>query len=236
VRFPTARQFHGAALLFLLVTTGSSRLQAGTAGAVMYVLNPTIVRTRGGGNLSVDLPRGQAVVLVDRGSDRVTLALADGDAGLLRAYGVRRMPRYTATPEQIASDFVPAAAWERARSEGARRVLERWPALTLEQAGQIFIGRPFVGMTEEQAEEATGRVVLAREAVPGEAGTMAWKVGHRPRSSELRLFTESRERGVRARTFEEFLSTRVRAVLTFRGGILVSIDPPEGQTSGLNWL
>jgi hypothetical protein len=243
VRFAAARRALGAVPLVLLFTArawGVPAENAGTVednrpGRVLYVLNPTVVRTRGGGNLSVDLPRGQAVVLVDRGPDRAILVPSDGDAGLLRAYGVRRVPRYTATPEQIARDFVPAAAWEKARAEGARLVRERWPALTPEQAGQIFLGWPFVGMTGDQAEEAIGRVVLAREAVPGDAGAVVWKVGRRPRSSELRLFTESRERGTRARTFEEFLATKIRALLTFRGGILAAIDPPENQTAGLNW-
>ena len=71
--------------------------------------------------------------------------------------------------------------------------------------------------------------------MPGEDGAAAWRVGRRPRSAELRLYTEARERGERARTFEEFLGTCTRAVLTFKGGVVVAIDPPSGQTPGLNW-
>jgi hypothetical protein len=204
-------------------------------GQILYVLHPTTVRTRGGGNLSVDLPRGQAVVLVDLGGDRAILAPGPSDTGVLRAFGVRKTPRYTATPSQLAADFVPRPAWEKALEEGVRRLRERWPDLTSGQAGRIFLGEPFVGMTEEQAEEAIGRLVLAREPVPGEDGAIVWTVGHRPRSAELRLYNEARERGERAPTFEEFISTRVRAVLTLRGGAVAAIDPPEGRTPGLNW-
>ncbi len=204
-------------------------------GQVLYVLNPTTVRTRGGGNLSVDLPRGQSVVLVSAGEDRAILSPGRADVSLLRAYGVRKPPRYTASAEQVAADFVPAAEWDKAREEGVRRLRDRWPDLSADQAGKIFLHEPFVGMTEEQAEDAVGRLVLAREPVPGEDGAAAWRVGRRPRSAELRLYTEARERGARARTFEEFLAARVRAVLTFRGGVLVAIDPPSGQIPGLNW-
>ena len=205
------------------------------AGGVLYVLNPTTVRTRGGGNLSVDLPRGQSVVLVAVGGDRAILAPGPADVSLLRAYGVRKPPRYTASTAQVAADFVPAAEWEKAREEGVRRLRDRWPDLSADLAGRIFLGEPFVRMTEEQAEEAVGRLVLARGPVPGEDGAVAWTVGRRPRPAELRLYTEARERGARARTFEEFLAGRTRAVLRFRGGVLVAIDPPSGQTSGLNW-
>ncbi len=204
-------------------------------GGVLYVLNPTTVRTRGGGNLSVDLPRGQSVVLVSVGGDRAILSPGRADVSLLRSYGVRKPPRYTASAVQVAADFVPAAAWDRAREEGVRRIRERWPDLSPDLAGKIFLGEPFVRMTEEQAEEAVGRLVLARGPVPGEDGAVAWTVGRRPRPAELRLYTEARERGARARTFEEFLAGRTRAVLRFRGGVLVSIDPPSGQTPGLNW-
>jgi len=204
-------------------------------GRILYVLNPTTVRTRGGGNLGVDLPRGQAVILVDLGGDRAILAPGPFDSGLLRAYGVRRTPRYTATQAQLAADFVPGPAWEKARDEGARRLLDRWPGLSPDQATKIFLGEAFVGMTQEQAEVAVGRVVLAREPVSGEDGTVAWKIGRRPRSAELGLYNEARERGALARTFEEFIATRTRAVLTFRGGVVAAIDPPEGQTPGLNW-
>jgi hypothetical protein len=204
-------------------------------GEVLYVLNPTTVRTRGSGNLSVDLPRGQSVVLVSLGGDRAILAPSQADATMLRAYGVRKPPRYTATTAQLAADFVAAAAWDRAREEGMRRLRDRWPNLSADLAGKIFLGEPFVGMTEEQAEEAVGRLVLARGPAPGGDGAVAWTVGRRPRPAELRLYTEARERGPRARDFEDFLATRTRAVLTFRGGVLVAIDPSSGQSPGLNW-
>lgn len=204
-------------------------------GEVLYVLNPTTVRTRGSGNLSVDLPRGQSVVLVNLGGDRAILAPGQADASLLRAYGVRKPPRYTATTAQLAADFISAAAWARAHEEGVRRVRDRWPDLSADLARKIFLGEPFVGMAEEQAEEAVGRLVLARGPVSGEDGAVVWTVGRRPRPAELRLYMEARERGERARTFEKFLATRTRAVLTFRGGVLTAIDPPSGQTPGLNW-
>jgi hypothetical protein len=203
-------------------------------GQVLYVLNPTTVRTRGA-SLGVDLPRGQSVVLVDLTADRALLAPGPSDASLLRAYGVRKPPRYVATPTQIAADYLPRPAWEKARETGARRLLERWPDLTPEQALRIFLGQPYVGMTEAQAEEAVGPLVLSREPVPGVAGAVAWKVDRLPRSSELRLYNESRERGRRPATFDGFLSTRVRAVLTLKAGIVATIEAPEGQTSGLNW-
>ena len=188
-----------------------------------------------GGSLSVDLARGQTVVLISVSGDRAILAPGQAEASLLRAHGVRKPPRYSADATQLMSDLLTTPAWDRARKESVRRLSERWPELTVERVEKIFLGEPFVGMTEEQAEEAVGRLVLAREPVPGKAGSFAWKVGRRPRSSELRLFTEARERGARSRTFEEFLATRTRAILTLRDGVVVAIDPPEGQTSGLNW-
>jgi hypothetical protein len=90
-------------------------------------------------------------------------------------------------------------------------------------------------MTVEQAEEAIGNVVLSRSPVSGEDGPIAWTVDRRPRSAELRVFTEALERGGRARTFDDFVATKARAVVTFRGGVLISIDPPAGQSAGLNW-
>jgi hypothetical protein len=201
---------------------------------VLYVLNPTTVRTVGG-NLSVDLSRGQAVVLVSVSGDRAILAPGPSETSLLRAHGVRRPPRYRADTNVLTADFLAAPAWDRARREGVRRLRERWPDLTVERAGKIFLGEPFVGMTEAQAEEAVGRLVLAREPVPGGDGSFAWKLGRRPRSSELRLYTEARERGARSRTFEEFLASRTRAILTLSDGVVVAIDPPAGLTSGLNW-
>ena len=116
-----------------------------------------------------------------------------------------------------------------------RRLLKRWPDLGEDRAGRIFLGQPFVGMTEEQAEEAVGPLVLSREPVQGESGTVVWKVGRRPRTAELRLYNEARERGRQARSFEEFLSGRVRALVTVRAGVVASLGPPDNQTPGLNW-
>jgi hypothetical protein len=205
------------------------------AGETLYVLNPTTVRTRGSGNLSVDLSRGQSVVLVSLGGDRAILAPGPADATLLRSYGVRKLPRYTATTAQLAADFVTTPAWGRALEEGVRRLRDRWPDLSADVAGKVFLGEPFVGMTEEQAEEAVGRLVLVRGPAAGQDGAVAWTVGRRPRPAELRVYTEARERGARARSFEEFLASRTRAVLTFRGGVLVAIQSPPGQSPGLNW-
>jgi len=233
---PTALLLPAFAVVLLLAPTLAAAASPSRelVGQVLYVLNPTTVRTRGS-SLGVDLPRGQVVVLVDLSADRALLAPGPSDASLLRAYGVRKPPRYVATPSQIAADYLPRPAWEKARETGVHRLLDRWPDLTPGQALRIFLGQPFVGMTEAQAEEAVGPLVLSREPVAGEAGAVAWKVGHRPRSSELRLYNESRERGRRPATFDDYLSTRVRAIVMLRGGVVSSIEAPEGQTSGLNW-
>lgn len=204
-------------------------------GQILHVAHPTTVRTRGSGHISVDLPRGRAVVLVELRSDAAVLAPAPPDGEMLRAYGVRRTPRYTAGRAQLLSDFLPAAAWQKARRDGVGRLRERWSALTQDQAERIFHGEPWVGMTEEQAEEAVGAVVLARGPVAGQDGATVWTVGRRPRPAELRIFTEARERGPHPRTFEEFLKGKARATLTFQDGVLASIDPPTGVTPGLNW-
>ena len=209
--------------------------EAHPVGSVLYAARATTVRTRGGGNLSVDLPRGRAVVVVDLGPDSAVLAPAPPDAEMLRAHGVRRTPRYTASRAQIARDFLAPEAWSAARREGVLRIRERFPALTEDLAGRVFLGEPWIGMTEEQAEETLGALVLARGPVAGKGAATAWTVGRRPRSAELRVFTEARERGARARSFDDYLKRRVRATLTFEDGLLVSIDPPDGGTPGLNW-
>jgi len=233
---PAALRLPAFAVVLLLAPAVAAAVSRSRdlVGQVLYVLNPTTVRTRGGG-LGVDLPRGQSVVLVELSTDRALLAPGPSDASLLRAYGVRKPPRYVATPSQIAADYLPRPAWEKARETGVRRLGERWPDLTPDQALRIFLGQPFVGMTEAQAEEAVGPLVLSREPVPGDAGAVRWKVGRLPRSSELRLYNESRERGRRPATFDDYLSTCVRAVVTLRGGVVAAIEAPEGQTSGLNW-
>ena len=141
---------------------------------------------------------------------------------------------HVATAGQISYGVVDTGAALK-RCVEAIMALERWPDLTSDQALRIFLGQPFVGMTEAQAEEAVGPLVLSREPVAGEAGAVAWKVGRLPRSSELRLYNESRERGRRPPTFDGFLATRVRAVVTLRAGVVAAIEAPAGQTAGLNW-
>src|SRR5439155_7485836 len=126
-----------------------------------------IVRFRCKGNFSIDLPHGQLVVLIDLRADHAFLAPPPPDVELLRAYGVRKIPRYTASAAQLAHDFLAGPAWDKVRDEGIRRVRERWPSLTLEQAARIFRGEPYIGMTEEQAEEAVGPLVLARDSGAG---------------------------------------------------------------------
>lgn len=168
-------------------------------------------------------------------ADAAILAPAPSDAEMLRAHGIRRSPRYTVSRAQLAADFLGAEAWVQARREEVLRLRERYPSLSEDQAERMFLGEPWIGMTEEQAEETLGALVLARGPVPGQDGTRTWMVGRRPRSAELRVFTEARERGARARTFDEFLRSRIRASLRFEGGVLVAIDPPEGATPGLNW-
>ena len=205
------------------------------AGSLLYAARPTTVRTRGAGNLSVDLPRGRALVVVDLRADTAILAPASHDAEMLRAHGVRRAPRYTASRRQIAADFLTAEAWAEALRDGVRRIRERFPSLTDDQAERMFLGLPWIGMTEEQAEETLGAVVLGRGPAPGRDGATAWTVGRRPRSAELRVYTEARERGRRARSFDEYLKTRIRATLRFEAGVLVAIEPPEGATPGLSW-
>ena len=243
---PAVRTIPALLLLGVVVASPATRAADGEAahaiaspralvGQLLYVLNPTTVRTRGSGNIAVDLPRGQPLRLVELPGDRAILEPSDSDAGLLRAYGVRRTPRYVATLAQLKADFVSRPDWEKAREIGVRRLLERWPDLTQDQAARIFLGVPYVGMTAAQAEAAIGPLVLSREPVPGEDGALVWKVGRRPRSAELRLYNEARERGPHAHTFEEFLTTRVRAVLTLREDVVSEIDPSDGQTPGLNW-
>jgi hypothetical protein len=225
----------------LLLTTAAPSIAAARGagdpvpGSILYAARPTTVRTRGGGNLSVDLPRGRAVVIVDLGPDSAVLAPAPPDAETLRTHGVRRMPRYTASRAQIAADFLTAEAWASARREGMLQVRQRFASLTDEQAERVFLGEPWIGMTEELAEETLGALVLARGPVAGRGSATAWTVGRRTRSAELRVYTEARERGARARSFDEYLKSRIRATLTFEDGLLVAIDPPEGVTPGLNW-
>ncbi len=195
-------------------------------GRVLYVAARTTVRTRGAGNRSVDLPRGRAVVVSDVQGQTLVLVPCASDVDLLRAFGVSKVPRYTAALSQVGVEFLDAAAWALLRDECLKRLRERWPALRDDEITRIFGGEPFPGMSLEQAEEAVGAVALSRERQDGPDGAIEiWRIGRRPRSAELRLFTEGRERVAAAGTFEEYLAGRTRAILRFQAGVLVAIDP-----------
>lgn len=193
-------------------------------GDILVAVRTTTVRTRGSGNIGVDLPRGRAVRIVEWRPDGVLIDPDPADAAMLRSYGVRKIPRYTATPDQIEKDFLPRSAWTLFRDTEIAKIGDRWPDLTADQAAAIFRGDPFAGMTIEQAEAAVGGVILERSAGPHDAET--WRIGAKSRGAELRLFTEKRERGMKAGSFEEYLKTRTRAVLRFRDGRLAAVDPP----------
>jgi hypothetical protein len=196
-------------------------------GQVLHAARRVTLRTRGGGNLAVDLPRGRAVQVIALKGDAVILGPGQADADLLRQFGVRKIPRYAATREQIASEFLSPEAWAEVRERERRRLRERWPSLSADQADRILEGEPWVGMTLEQAEEAVGSVVFSRDRREGPRGVEeTWRIGRRPRSAELRLFTEGRERGIRSRTFEDYLAAKARAVLRFRDGLLEAVEAP----------
>ena len=159
--------------------------------------------------------------------ETVILGPALSDVDLLRQFGVRRIPRYAATRTQIGSEFLSEPAWMEILEGERRRLRGRWPALTPDQADRILLGEPWAGMTLEQAEEAVGAVVFSRDQREGPDGAEeTWRIGRRPRTAELRLYTEGRERGIRSRTFEDYLAGKTRAILRFRGGVLVSVDSP----------
>jgi hypothetical protein len=157
--------------------------------------------------------------------DAILLEPAPADAVRLRSFGVRRLPRYTAAPAQVAADFLPRAAWREQREAAIAAVRARWPDLDEMRAAAIFAGEPYVGMSAEQAEAAVGEVVLERR--PADAGGgETWVIGARSRSAELRLYTEGRERGLKTVTFEDYLGGRALALLTFRDGRLTDIGTP----------
>ena len=196
-------------------------------GQVLHAARLVTLRTRGGGNLTVDLPRGRAVQVVAVKGETVLLGPVRSDADLLRQFGVRRIPRYAATRTQIGSEFLPEPAWREILEGERRRLRGRWPDLTPDQADRILRGEPWAGMSLEQAEEAVGAVLFSRERRDGPDGPEeTWRIGRRPRSAELRLFTEGRERGIRSKTFEDYLAEKTRALLVFRGGVLHSVDAP----------
>ena len=64
----------------------------GAVGRLIVAARSTMVRTKGSGNLSVDLPRGRTVVLRGISGDMALLAPAPADADILRQFGVRRVP------------------------------------------------------------------------------------------------------------------------------------------------
>jgi len=119
-----------------------------------------------------------------------------------------------------------SAAELAARERDLARLRERWPGAGPGTIERIFAGEPFPGMSLDQAEEAVGSLIFSRERPGGVEEEELWKIGRRPRSAELRQWSESRERGIRARTFEEYLDLKTRAALRFRGGILIAIETP----------
>ena len=177
------------------------------------------------GGMVVDLPRGRAVVLMEIEGENAILAPGPWDVDLLRQYGVRRIPRYRVPVARLHADFLARDVWERLAAEAAARLRERWPGLSGDQAARLMKGEPWVGMTVEQAEEAVGAFVFARESDGSESGEV-WRIGRRSRAAELRQYSEGRERGNRARTFEGHLQERTRALLRFRNGLVVAIELP----------
>jgi hypothetical protein len=219
----------GSVLALLAAEAGRTPRQgvAGALGRVIVVTRPTMVRTRGGGNVGVDLPRGRGVVLKEVDSETALLEPAPADADLLRQFGVRRVPLYTIPRARLEEDFVTEEDWSALRRESETRIRERWPSLGPLEVERILLGEPFAGMTLEQAEEAVGAIAFSRETRDA-AGTaeQVWTIGRRTRAAELRAFTERRERGLRAATFDDYLRLRTRAVLVFRSGRLEEILPP----------
>ena len=193
-------------------------------GTILYAGTPLSVRTVRGG-MVVDLPRGRAVVLMKIEGENAILAPGPWDADLLRQYGVRSIPRYRVPVARLHADFLTRDVWERQAAEEATRLRERWPDLSDDQAARLMRGEPWVGMTAEQAEEAVGAFVFARESDGPESGEV-WRIGRRSRAAELRQYSEGRERGKRARTFEGHLRERTRALLRIRNGLVVAIDQP----------
>jgi hypothetical protein len=196
-------------------------------GAILFAGRPVGVRTLAGG-LVVDLPRGRAVKLVEFQGDTAILEPSPPDADLLRQYGVTKIPRYRISRSRLRTEFLDGDAWERLRATEIERHLARWPKLTPDQAARLVGGEPFLGMSLEQAEEALGEVVFSRSRRETARGPQTvWRIGRRSRAAELRQFTEGRERGIRTRTFEDYLLVKTRALLRFEDGILMAIERPE---------
>ncbi|HXH27546.1 MAG TPA: hypothetical protein VNL37_00775 [Candidatus Polarisedimenticolia bacterium] len=199
-------------------------------GRILYAARPTTVRTRGSGNLAVDLPRGRAVRLMGLSTEQAFLEPSPSDADLLRQFGVRKVPVYKVSREPLAEDFVTAPAWEEMRAEGLRRLRGRWPGLDDDRLLRILTGEPYLGMTLPQAEEAVGGLIFFRDTSSTPSGPEeVWTVGRRSRLAEQRSFMEGRDKGIRAATFEDYLRVKARFVLRFRDGVLVAIDTPPGR-------
>jgi hypothetical protein len=196
------------------------------AGEILHAARATTVRTRGSGNLLVDLPRGRALRVAAIRGETAILEPCPEDADLLRQFGVRRLPRYALPLARLRDEFVTPREWEKMRADALARIRGRWPDLDALRQERIFAGEPWPGMTREQAEEAVGGVLFSRETRAGSDGPEeVWRIGRRSRSAELVQFTEGRERGLKTRSFDEDLERKTRALLHFRGGLLVSIEP-----------
>jgi len=196
-------------------------------GEILYAARAITVRTRGGGNLAVDLPRGRALQMIGMRGEIALLEPIPADADLLRQFGVRKLPRYAVPRAELDAAFLDRGSWMAAREHELARLRERWPGTVPGAIERIFAGEPFPGMSLDQAEEAVGALIFSRDRrSAAEGDEELWKIGRRSRSAELRQWSESRERGIRARTFEEYLDLKTRAALRFRGGILIAIETP----------
>ncbi len=214
-----------------LAAPGDAPAPLDRPGQILHAARAITVRTRGGGNLGVDLPRGRAVQVVGLRGQTVLLEPISADADLLRQFGVRRIPRYAVPRASLQADFLDPGTWAALRDRELARLRARWPQADPMQIEKIFDGEPFIGMSLEQAEEAVGGVIFSREGRGAPEGhEEIWRIGRRARSAELRQWSEGRERGIKARTFEEYLAQKTRAELRFRDRILIAIDAtPPGR-------
>jgi hypothetical protein len=196
-------------------------------GTILFAGQLVSVRTVRSG-LVVDLPRGRSLVMVEFKGDSAILEPSPPDADLLRQYGVTKIPRYRVSRSRLRTEFLDGDAWGRLRRSEIERYLAKWSALTPDQAERLVEGEPFLGMSLDQAEEALGRVLFSRRRRDtAEGSRTVWRIGRRSRAAELRQFMEGRERGIRARTFEDYLRIKTRALLRFEDGVLVAIERPE---------
>ncbi len=208
-------------------------------GAILVAGRPVGARTVRGG-LVVDLPRGREVAVVRiEGTDAI-IEPGPHDLDLLRRYGVRRIPRYRVPLETLQESFLTGDAWKHFVEVETARLLRRWPGLSRGEAARLLRGEIWIGMTDGQAEEAIGPFVFSRETEGSPGGVeTTWRIGRRSRSAELQEFTAGRERGARARTFEQHLAAKTRSVLRFRKGVLVAIEhagPGDGSRRAVGGL